>query len=127
MKARAFKATETVVTVDGDFTLAIDMEIIDAIEDDFDCGFDEIMSRLQGKVRIGKLARLLRGLLLRHHPALTLDEAGSLALSYGDQFGEGMGRLFEKAQPDGEAKGENPPPPRRGARKRSTSRGAKPA
>ena len=125
---RAFKATETVSTADGDFTLAIDMAVIDALEDEFDCGFDVLMEQFQAKVRIGKLARLLRGLLATHHPELSLDDAGALAFTYGTEFGEGMGRLFEKAQPQAEeAKGENPPKPRRGARKNSTARGAVPA
>lgn len=133
MKAPAFKATEVVETSDGEFTLAIDMEIIDALEDDFDCGFDEIMGRFRGNVRIGKLARLLRGLLSRHHPDLSLDDTGALAMAYGTEFGDGMGRLFVKAQPDakaskgGGAKAENPPKPRSGARKASSRHGAAPA
>lgn len=128
MKIRAFKATETVQTAEGVFTLAIDMEIIDSLEDEFDCGFDELMRQFEEKVRIGKLARLLRGLLSRHHPGLSLDDAGALAFNYGAEFGEGMGRLFQKAQPESaETKGENPPKPRRGARKASLQHGAAPA
>ena len=128
MKVRPFKATEVVSTPDGDFTLAIDMAIIDSLEDEFDCGFDELMSQFQGKVRIGKLARLLRGLLVQHHPGLTLDDTGALAMAYGEELGEGMKRLFEKAQPEpAEAKGANPPKPRRGAQKASLQHGAAPA
>lgn len=123
---RAFKATET-VNVDGeDYTLAIDIAIIDALEDEFDLDFETITKQFQGKVRIGKLTRLIRGLLSRNHPELTLDEVGGLLMADSDAVGKGLERLFAKATPEaGEAKGENPPIARRGTGASSSSRGAR--
>jgi hypothetical protein len=121
----AFKATETVRCGDVDYTLAIDIEIIDALEDEFDLGFDELMKQVASKGRVGKTSRLLRGLLSRNHPDLTLDDVGALAMSYGDELGIGMERLFTKASPEAEeAKDENPPKARRGTGVNSSSHGA---
>jgi hypothetical protein len=126
---RAFKTTEVVSTDDGDFTLAIDIEIIDALEDEFDLGFDALMQQFQTEQRVGRLCRLLRGLMARHHPDLSLDDVAGLFMEHADKFGEGFTRLFEKARPDQgeEAKGENPPKPRRGTGGNSSSHGARPA
>jgi hypothetical protein len=93
---RAFKSTETVELGGEEYTLAIDIEIIDALEDEFDVGFDQILQATVGKGRIGKTTRLLRG------------------------------RLMEKIVPDQEAKDENPPKARRGTGASSSSRGARP-
>lgn len=124
---RAFKATETVTLPEGDYTLAIDIEVIDAIEDDFDMGF-ESAAKLVGKGRLGKIARFLRGLLLRHHPNVTLDDAFTLAREHGDAFNAAMVRLLEKAQPEAtEAapNGENPPSAHLGTGASSLSHGAR--
>lgn len=126
---RAFKATEVVSTEAGEFTLAIDIAIIDELEDEFDVGFAELMEQFQKEQRVGKLCRLLRGLMARHHPDLTLDDVAGLFMEYPDAFGEGFSRLFEKARPEQgqEAKGANPPKPRRGTGGNSSSLGARPA
>lgn len=121
---RAFKATEIVSCGGVDYTLAIDIAIIDALEDEFDLGFAELMTQVAGKARVGKTSRLLRGLLSRNHPELTLDDVGTLALNYGEELGEGMGRLFLKASPE-EEKDENPPMARRGTGANSSSHGAR--
>jgi hypothetical protein len=121
---RSFKATEVVSCGGVDYTLAIDIAIIDELEDEFDLGFDELMKQVATKARVGKTSRLLRGLLSRNHPELTLDEAGTLAMNYGEEFGEGMGRLFLKAAPE-EEKDANPPIARRGTGANSSSHGAR--
>jgi hypothetical protein len=121
----AFRSTEPVKCGDDEFTLAIDIETIDALEDEFGVGFDQILDTTVGKGRIGKTARLLRGLLSRHHPDLTLDDVGGLIIGYGQDLGEGIKRLIEKATPEQtEAKDENPPIARRGTGASSSSRGA---
>jgi hypothetical protein len=130
---RAFRSTETVKCGDQDLTLAIDIEIIDALEDEFDCGFDQIFATTIGKGRVGKTTRLLRGLLQRHHPDLSLDDVGGLAVEYGIELGEAITRLIEKAIPEAEsgpepgpeAKDENPPTAHRGTGASSSSRGAR--
>jgi hypothetical protein len=123
---RAFKATETVETPDGDYTLSINIEVIDAIEDDFDTDFESAVE-LVGKGRLGKIARFLRGLLLQHHPNVTLDDAFTLARAHGTAFNEAMARLLEKARPEqaeASGDGENPPNAHRGTGENSSSRGA---
>jgi hypothetical protein len=124
---RAFRSTERVKCGDEEFTLAIDVEIIDALEDEFDCGFDQIFAQSVGKGRVGRTTRLLRGLLERHHPDLALDEIGGMLVEYNEQLGEGMNRLLEKATPEAEAeaKDENPPKAHRGIGDSSSSRGAR--
>ena len=124
---RAFKATETVSVGGEDYTLAIDIEIVDEIEDDFDLDF-ESAAKLVAKGRLGKTARFLRGLLLRHHPDITLDEAYALAREHGNAMGSAMERLLIKAAPEvaEEEKGGNPPIARRGTGGNSSSRGAPP-
>ena len=125
---RAFRATEIVETPDGAFTLAIDIAIIDALEDEFDLGFDALMQQFQTEQRVGRLCRLLRGLMARHHPDLSLDDVAGLFMEHAEKFGESFTRLFEKARPDQaeEAKGQNPPKPHRGTGGNSSSRGARP-
>jgi hypothetical protein len=123
---RAFRATEDVKCGDKTYTLAIDIEIIDALEDEFDLGFDKIFAETIGKLRIGKTTRLLRGLLSRHHPDIELDDVGALAMEFGSEFGDAIGRLIDKASPDtDETKGENPPKAHRGTGGNSSSRGAR--
>lgn len=123
---RAFRSEEVAQCGDEEYTLAIDITIIDALEDEFDLPFDDLMAQFEKSARIGKLARLLRGLLSRHHPELGLDEIGGLLLEYNDAFGLAMQRLFEKATPDKKkAKGENPPKARRGTGGSSSSHGAR--
>jgi hypothetical protein len=123
---RAFRSTETVKCGDHELTLAIDIEIIDALEDEFDIGFDKILPETVGKGRVGKTTRLLRGLLERHHPDLSLDDIGGLAIEYGAEIGEAIGRLIVKASPEvEEAKDENPPKAHRGTGASSSSRGAR--
>lgn len=122
---RAFRASESVKCGDDEYTLAIDIEIIDALEDEFDIGFDKLLPEVIGKGRVGKISRLLRGLLSRHHPDLTLDEVGSLALENGPAFGDAIGNLILKASPEEEEeKDENPPKARRGTGVNSSSHGA---
>lgn len=121
---RAFRATETVSTGDGDYTLSINIEIIDAIEDDFDLSFDQV-AKLIDKGRLGKVSRFLRCLLLPSHPDITLDETFGLAREYGDLFNHGMRRLLEKANPEPEEKDENPPKAHRGTGGNSSSHGAR--
>jgi hypothetical protein len=121
---RAFRSTETVKCGEDEFTLAIDIEIIDALEDEFDLPFDKLLVETIGKGRVGKTTRLLRGLLARHHPDLGLDEIGALAMDRGEEIGEGISRLIEKATPEAEAKDENPPKAHRGTGGNSSSRGA---
>lgn len=126
----AFRATEAVKCGDEEYTLAIDIEIIDALEDEFDLGFDKLISKVVSGGRIGQISRLLRGLLSRHHPDITLDDVGGLAMEYAGAFGDAISRLITKASPqeDGsEAKDENPPIARRGTGAGSSSRGAQPA
>ena len=126
---RAFKATETVSTPDGDYTLSINIEVIDAIEDDFDTDF-ESATKLVAKGRLGKISRFLRGLLLQHHPDITTDDAFALAREHGDAFNEAMVRLLNKARPEqaeGEGGGENPPNAHRGTGESSSPHGAPPA
>lgn len=123
---RAFRNEETVEIGGEEITLAIDITIIDALEDEFDLPFDELMAQFEGKVRIGKLARLLRGLLSRHHPEIGLDEIGGLLLENNEAFFTAMGRLFEKAKPDEqEAKDANPLTAHRATGGNSSSRGAR--
>lgn len=123
---RAFKATETVSVPAGDYTLSINIEVIDAIEDDFDMDFESAVA-LVGKGRLGKIARFLRGLLLQHHANVTLDEAFTLAREHGDTFNEAMMRLLAKARPD-EAEGTvetaHPPIAHPGIGESSSSHGA---
>lgn len=113
---RAFNATEAVNVGGEEYHLAIDIAIIDALEDEFDCSFDQLMGKIgAGAVRMGKMARLMRGLLSREHPDLSLDQVGGLVFSDGQALSAGMERLFAKAWPDqSEAKAENPPKARRG-------------
>lgn len=124
--ARAFKATETVSTPEGEYTLSINIEVIDAIEDDFDTDFQSAV-KLVGKGRLGKIARFLRGLLVEHHPQITLDEAFALAREHGGEFNAAMERLLGKTRPE-EAEGngstENPPKARPGTGESSSSHGA---
>jgi hypothetical protein len=122
----AFKASEAVKCGDGDYILAIDIEIIDALEDEFDMGFDRILPETIGKGRVGKTARLLRGLLVRHHPDISLEDAASLAVDHGAEIGEAIERLITKALPEPEAKDVNPPKAHRGTGASSSSRGARP-
>ncbi len=125
---RAFRANETLNLGGEDYTLAIDIATIDAIEDDFDSSFDELLKKVgSGSVRMGKMARLLRGLLLANHPAITLDEVGGLVFKHGAAITGGLERLFVKAWPQAEAKGENPPKARRGTGGNSSSNGARKA
>ena len=125
---RAFKATETVTTPEGDYTLSINIDVIDAIEDDFDMDFESAV-KLVGKGRLGKIARFLRGLLLQHHPNVTRDDAFALAREHGAEFNAAMERLLEKARPDAAegSGGENPQIAHRGTGASSSSRGARPA
>jgi hypothetical protein len=124
---RLFNATEPFEADGQTFTLAIDIEIIDAIEDELNNGFIQIMAEMgSGNLRIGKMSRVVRGLLARHHPKITLNEAGSLLVSDGDVLNTALENLFAKAWPDAAGtKGENPPIARRGTGKRSTSSGAR--
>lgn len=122
---KPFKATETVTTDDGDYTLAIDIGIIDALEDEFDQDFAQLMQQFQGSTRIGKLTRLVRCLLARNHPELDLDDVGALLMAGSEPFAQGMTRLFDKASPDQKAgEGENPPKAHRGTGASSSSSGA---
>jgi hypothetical protein len=126
---RAFKATETVATPEGDYTLSINIDVIDAIEDDFDMDFESAV-KLVGKGRLGKIARFLRGLLLEHHPNVTRDDAFTLAREHGAEFNTAMERLLEKARPEVAevaVEGENPPSAHLGTGASSSSRGARPA
>ena len=124
---RAFKATETVTIPDGDYTLSINIEVIDAIEDDFDMDF-ESAAKLVGKGRLGKIARFLRGLLLPCHPNVTLDDAFALAREHGNAFNAAMVRLLEKARPEqteaATGGDENPPQAHDGTGESSSSHGA---
>jgi hypothetical protein len=120
--AWAFKNTEVVRIGDEEYTLAIDLEIIDALEDDLNLNFGEML-RLVGKGRVGKIARVLRGLLNRHHPDLSLDDVAELVTDHNHDFVNGMERLFAKASP--EVKDENPPKARRGTGASSLSNGAR--
>ena len=124
--ALALRGSETVKCVGEEYTLAIDIEIIDALEDEFGLNFDELLG-LVAKGRIGKTTRLLRGLLSRHHPDLTLDDVAELAQDHQGELIVGMERLFSKAAPDEdeEAKGENPPKAHRGTGVGSSANGAR--
>jgi hypothetical protein len=86
----AFKSTETVKCGDEDYTLAIDIEIIDALEDEFDVGFDQILPRRVGKGRVGKTTRLLRGLLSGTILTSRSKTVGALAIDYGAEVGEAI-------------------------------------
>lgn len=122
----AFNANEP-VTVDGqEYRLAIDISVIDALEDEFDCSFDELLAKVgAGKVRIGKMARLMRGLLSKHHPDLSLQDVADLVFADIDAFVKAMEKLFVKAWPAAEpAKVKNPPKARRGTGANSSANGA---
>jgi hypothetical protein len=122
---RPFRNEVTVVCAGEQFTLAIDISIIDAIEDEFDLPFDALMAQFKEGTRVGKAARLLRGLLSRHHPDLTLDDAGGLLMEDSEPFALAMQRLFEKSSPEpAQSEGENPPKARRGTGGGSSSNGA---
>ena len=122
---RPFRNEVTVAAAGEEFTLAIDISIIDALEDEFDLPFDELMAQFQKGTRVGKAARLLRGLLARHHPDLTLDDVGGILMEDSDAFAVAMQRLFEKASPEQEGgTGENPPRAHRGTGDNSSSNGA---
>lgn len=120
---RPFRNEVTVVCAGDEFTLAIDISIIDALEDEFDLPFDELMAQFKQGTRVGKASRLLRGLLRRHHPDLTLDDVGGLLMEDSEPFAGAMQRLFEKASPEQEAS-ENPPKAHRGTGGSSSSNGA---
>lgn len=123
----AFRSSETVKCGEDEYTLALDIQIIDELEDDFDMGFDKLMADVLSKGRVGQISRLLRGLLVRHHPNIDIDQVGGLVMEYGEQFGEGISRLMDKISPqaDGsEVKDENPPKAHRGTGAGSSSRGA---
>jgi hypothetical protein len=126
MTIRPYRNEEEVQCGDETYTLAIDIAVIDALEDEFDLPFTELMGLFEGTVRVGRMARLLRGMLRRHHPDLTLDDVGGLVIAYGSQLGEGMQRLFEKASPsNAEATAEaNPPKAQHGTGAKSSSHGA---
>lgn len=126
---RLFNASEPFEADGQTYTLALDIEIIDAIEDELDCGFIDLMAQMGGGgLRIGRMSRVVRNLLLRHHPKATLNEAGSLLMGHGEALNAAMENLFAKAWPDAaETKGENPPKARRGTGTNSTSNGARKA
>lgn len=126
MTIRAFRASETAKLGDEEYTLAIDIELIDALEDEFDLPFDKLLPEVVNGRRVGKISRLLRGLLSRHHPDLTLDDVGGMVIDYGEEFGEAITRLIIKASPEAEAKDENPPKAHRGTGASSLSHGARP-
>lgn len=114
---KAFNASEAIELAGDEYTLAIDISIIDRLEDEFDCSFDQLMTKIgSGKVRMGKMTRLVRGLLAREHPDLSLDETGSLLFGHGEEISGAMERLFAKAWPEqaAETKGKNPRKARRG-------------
>lgn len=125
---RAFNASEAVDLGDEEYTLAIDIAVIDKLEDEFDCSFDQLMEKIGGnRIRMGKMARLVKGLLDREHPDLTLDEVGALIFSHGEAVSGALERLFAKAWPDQVAgtKGANPRKARRGTGASSSSNGAR--
>lgn len=126
---RAFRATETVSVPEGDYTLSINIEVIDAIEDDFDTDFGSAVQFVE-KRRLGKIAKFLRGLLLQHHPDITLEDAFALAREHGVVFNEAMVRLLSKARPEEQESAggeENPPNAHHGTGESSSSNGAPPA
>jgi hypothetical protein len=125
---RAFNAFEPVELGGEEYTLAIDISVIDKLEDEFDCSFDQLMEKIGGgRIRMGKMARLVKGLLTREHPDLSLDEVGTLLFSHGEAVSGALERLFEKAWPDQVAgtKGPNPRKARRGTGASSLSNGAR--
>jgi hypothetical protein len=112
---------EQAVTVDGEvFRLVINFRAIDATESLLQGrAYNAILGEmLSGSPPIGLQARVVWGLLREHHPELTLDDAGALALGpAAGEVGLAIGKLFMAAFPsdDGKkAKGKNPPR-RRGA------------
>lgn len=128
MTIRAFNASETVQCGDEEYTLSIDIGVIDALEDEFDISFDQILPQTIGKGRVGKASRLLRGLLLPCHPEITLNETGALAIQYGEEIGEAITNLIIKASPEApEEKDTNPLKAHRGIGASSSSRGAQQA
>jgi hypothetical protein len=111
----AFNASEVVLCGGVEYKLTIDVAIIDEIEDAFDCSFDQLMAKLgAGSVRMGKMSRLIRGLLSREHPDITLNEVGALVFAHAKAFGFHLEKLLQKAFPAQTEKAKNPPKARRG-------------
>lgn len=124
---RAFRASED-VEIDGEiYTLFIDIGVIDAIEDDLDLSFLELMAKIGSGMRVAKLVRVYHALLLTKHPDLNIDETATLAFQHGTDLLSALEKLSEKAWPEAAAKtkGANPRKARRGIGASSSSNGAR--
>lgn len=124
---KAFRATEEIEIEGEEYAMFIDIAVIDAIEDDLDMGFIEIMAKVGSGFRLARLVKIYHALLTTKHPELHIDETTSLAFRHGDKLMAGMERLFEKAWPEqaAETKGANPRKARRGTGASSSSNGAR--
>lgn len=127
MTVKAFRATEAVELDGEEYTMFIDLSVIDGIEDDLDMGFLEIMAKIGSGLRLAKLVRVYHALLVTKHPELHVDEVATLAFQHGAKLLGAMERLSEKAWPEqaAETKGGNPPKARRGTGDSSLSNGAR--
>lgn len=98
---------EATANVDGkQYTLLIDMNSIAGWEDATNMSHIVLLGRMNaGSWRISDTRHLLHQSLLRHHPEVTLNEAGDLIPDLQDALFEAMSRAFpddEKEDASGE-------------------------
>jgi hypothetical protein len=114
------------------YRLVLDFAALDAIESETGRSFDGILREFttpHAEPATTLQAKVVWGLLRRHHPEITIDQVVSLLFSVASAaIGIGMGKLFETAFPRADpsqkkAKPANPRKPR-GASKPTTSPGA---
>ena len=117
---------------DETFRLVLDFAALDAIESETGRPFDGILREFTSpgaEPATSLQAKVVWGLLRRHHPDIALDQVLTLIYSTASSaIGIGMGKLFETAFPRAEpakkkAKAANPPKPR-GASRTTSSPGA---
>lgn len=120
---------------DETYRLVLDFAALDAIESETGRTFDRILQEFTtpgAEPATSLQAKVVWGLLRRHHPELTLDHVPTLLFSEASvAIGVGMGKLFETAFPraDPQAKKAKPANPRkpRGASKPTSQPGARSA
>jgi hypothetical protein len=124
---------EQTVDIEGEpIRFVLDFAAIDATESLLGGrGYDTILAdMMDGTAPLAVQAKVLWGLLRRHHPELSLDQAttllfGRTGLIVGASLGTLINAAFPTADPE-KAKGENPRKPR-GASPTSSPRGARKA
>lgn len=126
---QAFYHEATVEAGEETLRLTIDFAALDAIEGLTGKPFDaSLQEMLGGAAPMALQARVVWGLLRRHHPEVSLDQATSLLFGdTGAATGVAIGKLMAAAfaEPDkGEKAKDARPPEPRGASKPSSTRGA---